>query len=89
MASLTSISGIASGIDFPALVDQIVALERRPIDRLQASIDQGTKRKAAIESFRMALGGLKSSLAALKDGSALGARTTNVAGTDAFVTMPS
>jgi flagellar hook-associated protein 2 len=80
--SLSSVSGLASGIDFTALVDSIIALEKRPANRLQALIDKDVKRRLGIESFRGALNGLKNATKALQDGSALDDFNTTVTGTD-------
>jgi flagellar hook-associated protein 2 len=82
MASLSSISGIASGLDFPALTDQIIALERRPADRLQLAIDKDKKRTESLESFRTLLTALKTASTTFKEGTALDAYGTNVSGTD-------
>ena len=82
MASLSSISGISSGIDFPALTDQIIAMERRPADRLQAIIDKDKKRSDALETFRTLLTNLKTASTTFKEGTALDAFSTNVSGAD-------
>jgi flagellar hook-associated protein 2 len=82
MASLSSISGISSGVDFPALTDQIIALERRPADRLQSIIDKDKKRTDALETFRTLLTNLKTAATAFKDGTGLDAYNTSVSGAD-------
>jgi len=49
--SLISFSGLASGIQWRDLVDQIVALERQPITKLQTRISNAQLRVAAWTSF--------------------------------------
>jgi flagellar hook-associated protein 2 len=49
---LSSVSGLSSGIDYRALVDQIVKLERRPAARLEAAIEANARRKTALNDFQ-------------------------------------
>jgi flagellar hook-associated protein 2 len=82
MASLSSISGISTGIDFAALTDQIIGMERRPAERLELAIGKDTRRTDALESFRGLLTAVRTAAATFSDGSALDAFSTNVSGTD-------
>ena len=52
MEPIASFGGLASGIDFPALVDQIISAESRPILFQQRDIAQTQSRSAAWEQFR-------------------------------------
>lgn len=82
--SLTSISGLSSGIDSAALVEQIIKLERaRTVDRLQAQVDANTKRKAALNEFQKALDELRTAANALKTGTGFASFAVTATGTDA------
>ncbi len=81
--SLSSISGVSSGVDWKALVDSIMSLERRPAAKLETAITANTKRKEAFEQYRAAVASLKSATDSLKDGSAFDAFTAATSGTDA------
>ena len=74
-------SGIASGIDFRELVDQIIALERRPIDRLQQKIDDTNAKQSAFDQFRSLLDDVRTTATSLADGSAFDAVLATAAGT--------
>jgi flagellar hook-associated protein 2 len=78
--ALTSITGISSGIDSKALVEQMMALERRPAVRLQATIDANAARSSALGQFQTALDALKTASAALADGTAFDAYSVTTAG---------
>ena len=60
MASITSV-GVGSGIDLEALLDQIIAAERDPVE------NQLSLRAAEIEASISALGGLSSTMAGFQD----------------------
>jgi flagellar hook-associated protein 2 len=80
---LSSITGLSSGVDWKGLVDQIVKLERRPADRMQASIDAIAGRKTAFNDFRTTLRKLQSAGDALRFGGAFARFTATSTGTDA------
>ena len=68
MGSILSFSGLASGVQWRDLVDQIITLERAPADRLQAKIDAAKIRTTAwsifqshVQSLRDAAGTLATS----------------------------
>jgi flagellar hook-associated protein 2 len=81
--SLSQISGLSSGIDTTALVDQIITLARRPAVGWQASIDANTAKKTAYEQYRTVVASLKTAADGLKTGTVLDAYSTTAAGTDA------
>ncbi|NWJ41145.1 MAG: flagellar filament capping protein FliD [Geothrix sp.] len=66
-SSLTSISGITTGIDTKALVDAIVAQKATGMNRLQAKKDLNDKKTAALTAMRTALTTLSLSMASLQD----------------------
>ncbi|MGZ8378627.1 MAG: flagellar filament capping protein FliD [Gemmatirosa sp.] len=68
---LSSFTGVASGIDYRTLVDQLIALDRRPADRMQATIAANTKRKDAFNQFQTLLTTLRTSAESLKTGAPL------------------
>jgi flagellar hook-associated protein 2 len=68
---LSSFTGVASGIDYRTLVDQLIALDRRPADRMQATIAANTKRKDAFNQFQTLLTTLRTSTESLKSGAPL------------------
>ena len=79
--ALTSITGLSSGIDSKALVEQMMLIERRPADRLQATVDANTKRTTALGQLQTRLDALKTAAAGLVDGSAFNAFTVTTSGT--------
>jgi flagellar hook-associated protein 2 len=88
--SLSSISGVASGVDWKALVDQIIMLERRPAVRLEAAVAANDRKKSALGEFQKVMQGLQDAAVALNAGAlgagaggALRAFTASAAGADA------
>ena len=79
---LSSISGLSSGIDSKALVEQIMLLERRPAVRLESSIDANKKKADAFAQFKTLLTAFKTAAEAFKKGTGLNALSTTVSGTD-------
>lgn len=80
--SLSSITGISSGLDYRALVDQIIKLERRPADRLQAQLDADKRRGESLDRFRTLVQALRTAAEDLRSGAALEAFSVTAAGTD-------
>jgi flagellar hook-associated protein 2 len=80
---LSSVSGLSSGIDYRALVDQIIKAERRAADRMQLQIDANAKRKEALNAFQKALDELRTASDALRGGSAFGSFAVTATGADA------
>lgn len=60
MEPLTSFSGLATGLDTASIVDSLVALERRPIQRLE-------QKQGDLSAISRRLSDLKSNLTALSD----------------------
>lgn len=59
-------SGLGSGIDFAAAVDNIIAARRIPVDRLETKITDSTDKIAAFDELRGLLNTFRSSLNALR-----------------------
>jgi flagellar hook-associated protein 2 len=81
---LSSIPGISSGIDWSSLVDQIIAADKQPAVKMQATIDANSKRKDALEQFRTLVNTLKTTADALSTGTAFDVFSAQTAGTDAM-----
>jgi flagellar hook-associated protein 2 len=79
---LSSISGLSSGIDSKALVEQIMLLERRPAVRLESSIEANKKKAEAFTQFKTLLTAFRTAAEAFKKGTGLSALSTTVSGTD-------
>ena len=71
---LTSLTGVASSMDWRTLVDTIIKGERAPADKLQATVDANAKRKEALKSFQTAVQALRDATTALT-GATVGAPT--------------
>ena len=65
MAGL-SFTGISSGIDTDAIVTSLMAIERRPVDRLQRSADLASARLAGLADMRSRLAALRGAEQALR-----------------------
>lgn len=78
MPSIGMFSGLASGIDFRSLVDQIMALEARPIQRLDDRIAETRARSDAFTRFRTLVDAFDQAAEPLRDGSAFGSRSTTI-----------
>jgi flagellar hook-associated protein 2 len=85
MDSLVSISGLATGIDFRSLVDQIVRVESRRLDHLRARIARSQSERNAWGEVRARLVTLREKAAALGDGSAFDAFVTSMLGSNTSV----
>lgn len=79
--SLTSFTGISSGLDWRSLVDQMMVIERRPAVKLEAAIAANTKK-------REAFGGFQTLVQAVKDGAdrLAGTSSTGSSPFEAFTT---
>lgn len=80
MDPIATISGLATGIDFRALVDQIIEVENERLDSLRVSISGSQAEQAAWEEVRGLLKALQDATNALEDGSGLDAFTTEILG---------
>jgi flagellar hook-associated protein 2 len=74
MAGL-QLSGLASNLDWKTLVDQLMDLERRPVDRLEREQTLNTTRANALTDLGVRLASLRTASSALKDASVFAART--------------
>ena len=73
MASIASFSGLASGIQWQDMIDQIMQMESaRRVDPLNAQIALQQKRTDVWNSYRTVLGRLSDAARTLRDGSAFG-----------------
>jgi flagellar hook-associated protein 2 len=59
MAGIISIGGLATGLDTNEIIDKLVAIERRPLDRLERQVDE-------TEATKTSLGTIGTQLAALR-----------------------
>ncbi len=82
MDSLASISGLATGIDFRALVDQIIQVESDRLDYLRVQVSDGQAETAAWEEVRTLLQAIETASEGLAEGDALDVFTTNVLGSN-------
>jgi flagellar hook-associated protein 2 len=78
MAGL-SLSGLASGLDWKSLVDQLMELERAPIYRLEREQTTNTQRSTALRDLNTKLSGLQTAAANLKDQTLFSGRTATSA----------
>src|SRR4051794_29141206 len=75
MGRITAGVGPFSGIPSKDIIDQLMALEARPKDKLQARIDQAKDRKLAYADLATRLTGLKLTATTLKKPSTFQAAT--------------
>lgn len=79
--SLSSLTGLSSGMDWRSLVDQMMSIERRPAVKLEAATTANTRKKEAFASFQTLV-------QAVKDGAdrLAGTSLTGSSPFDAFTT---
>lgn len=80
MASNLQLSGLASGFDWKSLVDQLMQVERVPIDRLNAEKARNSSKVSALANLATRLTALQTSATNLGADGAFGLRTATVAG---------
>jgi flagellar hook-associated protein 2 len=80
MASNLQLSGLASGFDWKSLVDQLMQVERVPIDRLNAEKTRNSSKVSALANLATRLTALQTSATTLGADGAFGLRTATVAG---------
>jgi flagellar hook-associated protein 2 len=80
MAGL-QLSGLASNLDWKSLVDQLMALERKPIDRLENEQSVNSSRASALTDLGVRLASLRSAVTGLKNVDVFSARTTSSSAT--------
>jgi flagellar hook-associated protein 2 len=80
MEPLATVSGLATGIDFREVVDQIIKIEDSRLNYLRRSISDQKADKAAWEEVRDLLEAIESASEGLSEGSGLDAFTAEVLG---------
>ncbi|MEP6572286.1 MAG: flagellar filament capping protein FliD [Gemmatimonadota bacterium] len=86
--SLSSITGIISGIDYRSLVDQIIAAESIPAVKKRSQETADNAQLTAISTYRGLLTSLQTASTGLRDGSvfdAMSSTTTVMSGTQALL----
>lgn len=81
MASL-QLSGLASGLDWKSLVDQLIDLERTPITRIQREQTTNTQQSNALKDLNTRLATLQTASTTLKDQTLFSGRTAASGTTD-------
>jgi flagellar hook-associated protein 2 len=80
MESVAAISGLATGIEFRDIVDQIIEIESSRLNYLRVQITDGQAEKTAWEEVRGLLEAIEAASETLADGSGLDVFTTSVLG---------
>lgn len=80
LGSISFSSGLASGIDFGAIIDAIIRAESAPIKTLENKISTLRSAKSSFSSLSTLLNTFKSSLEALKGDSSVGGKKITVTG---------
>ncbi len=75
------LSGLASGFDWKSFVDQIVALERTPANRLESEISNNQLKLTALSGVESRLNDLRSAVDALNTDGVFDAQKASVTGT--------
>lgn len=73
MAGITASTGIASGIDYGKLIDQLMQIEQQPKVKLQAQIDKTAAIKQAYSDVATQISGLRTTASTLSRASTFGA----------------
>ncbi len=79
--------GIASGIDFRAVVDAIISAESQPIKKLQARIDSFTKAKNSYGEIDKLLKDFQTKLQEIKSGGTFGGKLATLSDKEAPLTV--
>lgn len=82
-------SGLATGLDTDSIVTDLMAVERAPIDRLEAKKTAAADRLKAFAQFDTRLDALKSAVSEMSITSALRSTTTSLSSEDAFTATTS
>jgi flagellar hook-associated protein 2 len=77
--SSSSVSGLISGIDYRALIDQIISAEGRPAVQARNQVDTIKKQQTAISTYRGLLDTLRTAARGMRDGTAFDAMSASVA----------
>ncbi len=73
-------SGVASGLDWRAMVEQVMKIERRPVNVLEGKISQEEARESAYSKLRSLVSEVESTASKLRDGSVFEQVTTQTSG---------
>ncbi len=76
--SILSVSGLSSGVDWRSVIDELMAVERRPIELLEQRQAALTEERSVWEQISTKLQGLEDALAALEEDDTFQARTATV-----------
>lgn len=82
-------SGLATGLDTDSIVTDLMAVERAPIDRLEAKKTAAADRLKAFKQFNTRLDALKSAVSGMSITSALRSTTASLSSEDAFTATTS
>jgi flagellar hook-associated protein 2 len=87
MASTSlQVAGIASGFDWKSFVDQIMALERAPADRLEAEQDLNNQKSTQLTTLGTRLTALQTAANALKSSTLFGQRVAKMGASSTWTT---
>ncbi|HWA15504.1 MAG TPA: flagellar filament capping protein FliD, partial [Gemmatimonadales bacterium] len=75
--STSSVSGLISGIDYRALIDQIIAAESRPASQARSKVDSIKAQQTAIATYRGLLDSLRTAAKGMRDGTAFDAMSAS------------
>jgi flagellar hook-associated protein 2 len=89
MGRITSGIGLASGLDIQGIVNQLIAIESRPINLLSTRLAADKSRQAAFVGLSASLLSLQLSSGTLARPSLFGSRAVNSSNTDAIVATAS
>ena len=71
------LSGLASGLDWKSLVDQLMNVEHVPVDRLQTEKDTNSSQSSALKGLGTELAALQTAVTNIKDQTLFAGRTTS------------
>src|SRR5262245_17901387 len=84
-----SFQGVASGFDFKAIIDAIIAAERRPIDRLNAKQTVINAKKSVFNDLSSKITSLRTLLTSLASPGTLAGRTATSSDASVFTATAS
>jgi flagellar hook-associated protein 2 len=75
MSSTFAVGGLASGLDTKSIIEQLMSLERRPLDAIKAKQSAHTSRMTTVQSLKDQISSLLGTVRALADRSKMNAKT--------------
>ena len=75
MSSGVSLSGLASGLDTKSIIEQLMSLERRPLDNIKAKQTAHNSRVSAVKSVQDLIGSLQTAAKGLSERSKMNAKS--------------